>query len=57
MLAVAPVVQEEQALADAPQRRGAELVGAGPALGDAVGQALPMWWSATSENGAVGARC
>jgi len=34
------VMEEEDALADAPQGSGAELVGAGGTLGDAVGEAF-----------------
>lgn len=34
----ASVVEEEDALADSPERRGTEFVGAGAALGDAVGE-------------------
>src|SRR5712691_2678126 len=34
-----PVVQEEEPLADSPQRRATEFVGSGVALGDAVGEA------------------
>jgi len=36
----APVVQEEDALAEAPERRGPELVASGLALEDVVGQAI-----------------
>ena len=43
-------MQEEQPLADAPQRRAAELVGRRAALGNAVSQ-RPMLWIAMSENG------
>src|SRR5581483_9386552 len=39
-VARAAVVQEEEPLPEAPERRGAELVAAGVALRDAVGEAL-----------------
>ena len=32
------VMEEEDALSDAPERSGSELVGSGAALGDAVGE-------------------
>ena len=35
-----PIMEEEDALPDAPQGSGSELIGAGTALCDAVGQAL-----------------
>ena len=34
------VMEEEDALSDAPEGSGSELIGAGPALRDAVGKAL-----------------
>src|SRR5439155_5796525 len=37
----APVLQEEDALAETPERRGSELVASGLALEDVVGQARP----------------
>ena len=37
----APVVQEEDPLAEAPERRGPELVASGLALDDVVGEARP----------------
>src|ERR1700728_1241950 len=36
----ASIVEEEDALADAPEWSGAELIGTGAALGDAVGEAF-----------------
>lgn len=36
----AAIMQEEDALSNAPERSGAELVGSGGSLGDAIGEAF-----------------
>ena len=43
------VMKEEDTLSDAPERSSSELVRAGAALRDGVGEALPMWWTRRSE--------
>ena len=45
----AAIMQEESALAEAPERSSTEHVAGGDALGDVVREALPMWWTSKSE--------
>ena len=46
-------MEEENALANAPERRGAEFIGTRRALRDVIGQTRPMLCTSKSENSAA----